>query len=90
MQPLSHMIAGAPDPVAPFSHAVEADGWVFIIGQVPFTVDEHRLALPEGIEAQTRQVMANFTTVLAGLGLGLAQASRSASTSRTSTPTTRR
>lgn len=22
------MIAGAPDPVAPFSHAVETDGWV--------------------------------------------------------------
>ena len=24
------MIAGAPAPVAPFSHAVEADGWVFL------------------------------------------------------------
>jgi 2-iminobutanoate/2-iminopropanoate deaminase len=23
-----HMIDGAPDPVAPFSRAVEADGWV--------------------------------------------------------------
>ena len=23
-----HMIAGAPDPVAPFSHADETDGWV--------------------------------------------------------------
>jgi hypothetical protein len=22
-----HIILGAPDPVAPFSHAVEADGW---------------------------------------------------------------
>jgi len=25
---LFHMIPGAPRPVAPFSHAVEADGWV--------------------------------------------------------------
>src|SRR5437762_1879704 len=35
--PLFHMIAGAPDPVAPFSHAVEQDGWVFVTGQLPFT-----------------------------------------------------
>lgn len=27
MPPIFHMIAGAPDPVAPFSHAVESDGW---------------------------------------------------------------
>ena len=33
MGPLQfHMIAGAPDPVVPFSHAVEADGWVFVTG----------------------------------------------------------
>ncbi|WP_409077103.1 hypothetical protein [Paraburkholderia sp. FT54] len=37
MKPLFHMIAGAPDPVAPFSHAVECDGWVFVTGQMPFT-----------------------------------------------------
>jgi 2-iminobutanoate/2-iminopropanoate deaminase len=24
---LFHMIAGAPEPVAPFSHATEVDGW---------------------------------------------------------------
>jgi 2-iminobutanoate/2-iminopropanoate deaminase len=35
--PLFHMIAGAPDPVAPFSHAVEQDGWVFVTGQMPFS-----------------------------------------------------
>jgi hypothetical protein len=29
------MIAGAPRSVAPFSHAVEADGWVFLTGQMP-------------------------------------------------------
>lgn len=66
-----HMIAGAPDPVAPFSHAVEADGWVFVTGQMPFagtSVDE---PYPQGIEAQTHQVMKNLQTVLAGCGLGL-------------------
>lgn len=66
-----HMIPGAPNPVAPFSHAVEADGWVFVTGQMPFvgtSVDE---PYPDGIEAQTHQVMKNLQTVLAGCGLGL-------------------
>jgi reactive intermediate/imine deaminase len=66
------MITGAPDPVAPFSHAVEADGWVFVTGQMPFagtSVDE---PYPEGIEAQTHQVMKNLQAVLQGCGLTLA------------------
>ena len=70
--PLFHMIAGAPDPVAPFSHAAEADGWVFVTGQMPFTGTSIDAPYPEGIEAQTRQVMKNLQTVLAGCGLGLA------------------
>ena len=37
MLALFHRVAGAPDPVAPFSHAVEVDGWVFVTGQMPFT-----------------------------------------------------
>ena len=72
MPPVFHMIAGAPDPVAPFSHAVEADGWVFVTGQMPFTGTSIDTPYPEGIEAQTRQVMANLQTVLEGCGLGLA------------------
>jgi reactive intermediate/imine deaminase len=65
------MISGAPDPVAPFSHAVEADGWVFVTGQMPFTGTANDSPYPEGIEAQTRQVMENLKRVLAGCGLGL-------------------
>ena len=68
--PIFHMIAGAPDPVAPFSHAVEADGWVFITGQMPFSGTANSSPYPEGIEAQTRQVMENLKRVLAGCGLG--------------------
>ena len=66
------MIPGAPDPVAPFSHAVEADGWVWVTGQMPFTGTANDSAYPEGIEAQTRQVMENLKRVLAGCGLTLA------------------
>lgn len=65
-----HLIQGGPRPVAPFSHAVEADGFIFVTGQMPDTPESPGV-LPEGIEAQTRNVMANLSTVLAGLGLGL-------------------
>ena len=67
-----HLIDGAPDPVAPFSHAVEADGWVFVTGQMPFSGTSIDDPYPEGIQAQTRQVMKNLQTVLGGCGLGLA------------------
>ena len=65
------MIGGAPDPVAPFSHAVEADGWVFVTGQMPFIGTTNTSPYPESIEAQTHQVMKNLATVLEGCGLGL-------------------
>ena len=65
------MVPGAPAPVAPFSHAVEANGWVFVTGQMPFTGTSNTSPYPEGIEAQTRQVMENLKRVLAGCGLGL-------------------
>lgn len=69
--PLFHMIAGAPDPVAPFSHAVEQDGWVFPTGQMPFTGSANDSPYPEGIEAQTHQVFANLRQVLQRIGLDL-------------------
>lgn len=69
--PTFHMIQGAPDPVAPFSHAVDVDGWVFVTGQLPFAGGSGTAQYPEGVEAQTRQVMENLKRVLAGCGLGL-------------------
>jgi 2-iminobutanoate/2-iminopropanoate deaminase len=64
-----HLIAGGPKPVAPFSHAVETGGFVFVTGQMPDTPDAPG-TLPDGIEAQTRAVMENLRLVLAGLDLG--------------------
>ena len=72
--PIHHMIAAGPQPVAPFSHAVETDGWVFITGQMPTDPKAPEAPLPEGIEAQTRRVVANLEIVLEGLGLGLEHA----------------
>jgi enamine deaminase RidA (YjgF/YER057c/UK114 family) len=43
MNPIFHRVAGAPHPVAPFSHAVEADGWGFVTGQMPFTLVARRV-----------------------------------------------
>ena len=69
--PAFHMIPGAPRPVAPFSHAVELDGWVFLTGQMPTNPEAPDAPLPEGIEAQAQRVLANLTIVLNGLGLDL-------------------
>jgi 2-iminobutanoate/2-iminopropanoate deaminase len=69
--PIFHAVAGAPMPVAPFSHAVEANGFVFVTGQMPFVDTALEAPYPEGIEAQTRAVMKNLETVLTGCGLGL-------------------
>ena len=69
--PLFQMIAAAPTPVAPFSHAVEAEGWVFVTGQLPTDAQNDAAPLPEGVEAQNRKVMENLKLVLGGLGLGL-------------------
>ncbi len=65
------MIPGAPTPVAPFSHAVEVDGWVFVTGQMPTDPRDNAAPLPVGIEAQTRRVMDNLVLVLHGAGVGL-------------------
>jgi len=63
-----HMISGGPKPVAPFSHAVETDGFVFVTGQMPDSPAAPGV-LPPGIVAQTHAVMANLRTVLSGVSL---------------------
>lgn len=70
-EPAFRMIPGAPQPVAPFSHVVEVDGWAFLTGQMPTEPDDPDKPLPEGIEAQTRRVMDNLIIVLKGINLGL-------------------
>ncbi len=67
--PVHHMVERGPRPVAPFSHAVEADGWVFVTGQMPTDPDAPDAPLPPGIAAQTRRVLDNLGIVLGGIGL---------------------
>ena len=68
--PIYHLIPNAPEPVAPYSHVVEADGWLFVTGQLATDPDDDSLPLPKGIEAQTRKVMDNLKRALAGVGAG--------------------
>ncbi len=70
MLPIFHMAADAPDPVAPFSHAAEVDGWVLITGQMPNEARNESALLPPDIEGQTRNVMKNLNIVLGSLNLG--------------------
>ncbi len=69
--PLFHMVAQGPRPVAPFSHAVESNGWVMLTGQMPTDPATPDAPLPEGIEAQTRRVMENLKLILRGVDLDL-------------------
>ena len=72
--PIFHLLAEGPTPVAPFSHAVEADGWVILTGQMPTDpaspLPPEQQTLPDGVEAQTRRVMDNLGLVLGEIGLG--------------------
>ena len=69
--PIFHLVADAPAPVGPYSHVVEAEGWLFVTGQLATDPDNDGLPLPEGIEAQTHKVFNNLKRVLAGIGAGL-------------------
>ena len=63
-----HVFEGGQEMLAPYSHAVEADGFLFITGQMPIAADG---TIPEGIEAQTRVVLENLKSVLGRLGSSL-------------------
>jgi 2-iminobutanoate/2-iminopropanoate deaminase len=69
-KPIFHLIADAPKPVAPYSHVVEVDGWLFVTGQLATDPQDDSLPIPAGIEAQTRKVMDNLKRALAGADAG--------------------
>jgi 2-iminobutanoate/2-iminopropanoate deaminase len=72
MNAIFHLLTDAPKPVAPYSHAVEAGGFVFVTGQLATDPDDDALPIPPGIEAQTIKVMDNLNRVLKGCGLTFA------------------
>ena len=57
----------APAAIGPYSQAVELNGTLFISGQIP--VNPATGEMPQGIEAQTRQVLKNIGAILEANGL---------------------
>ena len=56
----------APKAIGPYSQAIEANGFLYISGQIP--VNPQNGQIPEGIEAQTEQVMQNIGAILQAAG----------------------
>lgn len=65
----------APQAIGPYSQAVEANGFVFVSGQIP--INPANGQMPEGIEAQTEQVMHNIGAILDAAGLSFANVVKS-------------
>ena len=67
--------SNAPKAVVPYSQAVEANGTLYISGQLP--VDPLTGAMPEGIEAQTRQCLQNVIAILEAANYSLSDVVKS-------------
>jgi len=61
-----HAAKAAP-AIGPYSHAVAANGLLFVSGQVPLD-EKGNMVGGSDVEAQTRQVMANLGTILSAAG----------------------
>lgn len=60
----------APGAIGPYSQAIDTGSFVYASGQIP--LDPVTGAIPEGIEAQTAQSLANVCAILEAAGLTVA------------------
>ncbi len=58
----------APKAVGPYSQAIEANGTLYVSGQIP--VNPADGSVPDSIEDQTRQALKNVGAILAEAGMG--------------------
>jgi 2-iminobutanoate/2-iminopropanoate deaminase len=65
----------APQAIGPYSQAIRANGLLFLSGQIPLDPATMEV-VGGGIEAQTRQVLANLQAVLVAAGSSLDQVVR--------------
>jgi 2-iminobutanoate/2-iminopropanoate deaminase len=63
------MAEKGPTPAGPYSHAVVANGFVFISGQGPMNPETGRM--PDAFQDQVRQTLENVKTVLEAAGSSL-------------------
>ncbi len=64
-----HDVASAPAPVGPYSVVTEANGFVFVSGQVGVDTSVGEL-VAGGVEPETHQIMRNLGAILGDVGLG--------------------
>ncbi|HTK16653.1 MAG TPA: Rid family detoxifying hydrolase [Acidimicrobiia bacterium] len=64
----------APKVAGPYSPAVRAGDWLVLAGQVG--LDPESGALVDGVEAQSRQVLANIVAILADCGATIADVAK--------------
>ena len=62
----------APQAIGPYSQAIEAQGLVFVSGQIPMEPKSGRI-IPGDIRVQTKQAMENGKAVLSAAGCTLEQ-----------------
>jgi reactive intermediate/imine deaminase len=63
--------AAPPPKTARYSHAVEAQGVLYVTGQLPVDPDNPDAALPVGIEAQTEMAFRNLRLIVEAAGYDL-------------------
>ena len=61
--------ANAPAAIGPYSQALDLGNMVFVSGQLP--VDPATGVMPEAVEEQAKQSLANIKAILAEAGLGM-------------------
>ena len=66
-------LAGEPPSSLPFSKVIEANGFVFVAGQIGDAPGSHG-PVPGGIEAETRAMLENVGRLLRAVGLDFADA----------------
>lgn len=59
--------SAAPGAIGPYSQAIDTGTFVYASGQIP--INPATGEIPEGIEAQTKQSLANVCTILKEAGL---------------------
>ena len=57
----------APAAIGPYSQAIIANGLLFLSGQIP--IEPETGNVPDGIEAQTQQVLKNMSAILTSVNL---------------------
>jgi reactive intermediate/imine deaminase len=68
-----HRVSAAPPPPVgvKYHHATEADGWLYVTGQLPADPGSPSASFPDGITAQAEQTFQNLETIVEGAGFTL-------------------